>query len=135
MQRIYTKEYQSELNLNQTIVRMQKDAEGRPFVDVDESLAPYVTGVAETGDAADPTAATAMKLLEVLESSATQGVMDIRTQGMNSATARELAATITDPIELEALLMGERAHPQFDNGRVGVVAALENRIQELNARH
>jgi uncharacterized protein YodC (DUF2158 family) len=54
------------------------------------------------------------------------------THSLNSADSKTLVAGVNDVPTLQALLAGEKAHPEFQNGRVGVIAAIENRIKELN---
>lgn len=57
--------------------------------------------------------------------------LDVRTHELAVGPAGKLIAGIEDTAELDALALGEQAHPKYDGGRAGVLDAITARQEEL----
>jgi len=151
LKRIYMPAYELELNLGGTIVQMKRDPkDNRPYVEIDERLEHHLIGAAaklgadapaelpkvpEAGDLAVAGTVTAAESSNAAKPGEPGTITGKETHAMNSSDAKDFIATVADPGVLLLLLEGEKTHPQFPNGRSGVVAAIENRIKELSANH
>ncbi len=136
LKRIYMPEYIMELNLNQTVYQMFKDKEGKPYIDIPESLEHVlIEQAAKMGAAsvqeqpAEPATGSNIPAVPPLP----EGEADTTTHAMNSADVKALILTATDATALQKLRAGELMHPQYDGGRSGVIAAIDARISELES--
>lgn len=56
---------------------------------------------------------------------------DLRTHTMSTNQVKELAEKVQDVGRLKALYEGEKAHPQYEGGRKGVLSVLSDRMTVL----
>jgi hypothetical protein len=142
LKRIYMPTYTPELILDSEVVQMKLDSqnEDRPYIEVTERqeqcLQGAVAGLTPSGNPVIPATETSTEDPGATETGALSGnpvIPATETHSLNSPDAKKFIETLSDRAQLAAILAGEKAHPQFTNGRLGVIAAIENRIKELDA--
>ena len=98
-------------------------ATAQPSEEEEESLEDRLEAEAEVEALAEKTAQEAEVRAEAK--------VDNRTHSLNLVKVRALVSTIDDAKELQALLDGERLHPEYPNGRKGALTAIQERLESI----
>ena len=120
--------FKSEFNLCGHIVRTKLDPDGTPYVE----CTPDQVYELKTLHGILPDEAS----IQIVESDPAGGAggpeantrADLRTHHLTVAGCQALIATVETAGALQALRDGETAHPKYDGGRTGVLAAIDSRL-------
>lgn len=160
--RVYAQDYQSEIILDRiTVVQMHLDSDGKPYVDIEPRLEAELLRLLEEKRAAsmqaqiesgalnenqqfqeigsvapeEPLIDPNADPLGILAAWKSGDESDPSIQAMTANAAREYVGSLGNDEHLKALRKGEETHAIFENGRKGVLAAIDARLIALEHGH